>query len=96
MIFKMHAKVSVKCRLLKSFKIQMRGEEREREGKVVTELTFVRAQGVVTDVSGLCSVRAETDILEGEQIKRKRRGTISYKIKNKGIGSFGTKWSSYG
>ena len=27
----MHAKVSVKCRLLKSFKIQMRGNERERE-----------------------------------------------------------------
>ena len=37
---------------LKSVKIQMK--ERERDGEVVTELTFVRARRVVTDVQDLC------------------------------------------
>ena len=56
--------VPPKCRL-KSVKIQMR----ERDGKVVTELTFVRARRVVTDVQDLCvqtrlreENRAETNI----------------------------------
>ena len=68
----MHENGSPKCRL-KSVKIQMRERERERErerdGKVVTELTFVRARRVVTDVQDLCvqtrlceENRAETNI----------------------------------